>query len=142
MDNKYYTPDISEFNIGFEFEANILTSILGMHEESNWIQLKFMDMSREDKLLIGEFFKTGNFPLRSVRVKYLDQSDIESFGFRLDLVDGKYIGRYKKGNIFLMDQIVRNKIQIHNMQEVEYEGIVKNKSELKTILLRHKIINE
>ncbi len=73
MVNKYYTPEIEEFHVGFEYE---------WFDGSDWnkVTQKYFD---------GGLFNNGDgehpfeYQLSDVgiRVKYLDQEDIESLGF-------------------------------------------------------------
>lgn len=64
MKDKYYTPSIEEFHVGFEFELkDPITQI--------WVKFIF----EEDKL----WFIKSNIS----RVKYLNKEDIESLGFEL-----------------------------------------------------------
>lgn len=65
--NKYYTPEIEEFHIGFEYEFNV--------GNTTWTKFIF-DLDRPDKVL--ENFKLNP---QLFRVKYLDKEDIESLGF-------------------------------------------------------------
>jgi hypothetical protein len=67
MENKYYTPSIEEFFVGFEYEEeNDL-------EDNVWIK-RTLDFSY-DWLEIHKDFANDK------RVKYLDSSDIEELGF-------------------------------------------------------------
>ena len=72
MDNKYYIPTIEEFHVEFEYE-----SLYNQHSDSNeqWTKVKV-----GDEYIFGNYFK-DSLKLNRIRVKYLDQEDIESFGF-------------------------------------------------------------
>lgn len=99
--NKYYTPEIEEFHVGFEFEIS-MTSIGGLDivdfskdpiqvdhiskpNNKIWEKTKvFFDTSYgfKNKLIrsieqLKEILDDGN-----IRVKYLDREDIESLGFK------------------------------------------------------------
>lgn len=138
---KYYTPHIDEFYVGFEYET--LTTKVNIDDslgEQEWIKLKFPDYS-------PNLLEITNYPNR---VKYLDTNDIISLGFDL-------IGEGKELKIFR--RIINEK---HNPILVEirlnYEGdfpIISifegndilinsitcyNKSELKWMLNRLRII--
>ena len=65
--NKYYTPSIEEFHVGFECEIKI-----GDH----WKNIKAIEDIEE--MLIYGIPKPNNS-----RVKYLDKDDIESLGWEL-----------------------------------------------------------
>lgn len=62
MENRYYTPALEEFHIGFEYEQKI--------DQENW----------KYRLIEGRY-DLFDACMNISRVKYLDQSDIESFGF-------------------------------------------------------------
>lgn len=80
MEAKYYTPTLEEFHIGFEYEymngdkwekseitiQDYKTTGWDYEKQNSWF---------EEELLGG---------IRTVRVKYLDQEDIESLGFIRD----------------------------------------------------------
>lgn len=143
MENKYYTPKIEEFCVGFEYETIYLKSV--------WTK---------DYLCIsdcGWFFESYHndaSPLE-FRVKYLDKEDIESLGF----VFIKYIEStllnsngdlYSNNdlNLSLVHYPTLNKITIvtkdPSLNEILVKGnwddkqinliTVKNKTELKKIL--------
>lgn len=71
-ENKYYTPDISEFHVGFEYEQLIPGNIwdkniyAGEYATRGW-----MLPCNEDESLATEY----------VRAKYLDKKDIEECGW-------------------------------------------------------------
>lgn len=122
MENKYYTPEIEEFHVGFEYEYNI------------------------GQLWQEEIFNRGvgfapNPTVEDCRVKYLDREDIESLGFkRIDPCRkdwemynvGDYAIRIKDGE----DRFLRifKFSQRYVMGEALFKGIIKNKSELKRVL--------
>lgn len=144
-DNKYYTPEISEFHVGFQFEFE------GM--DCNWNKTGFS----KEKVLKDKSDYFGLYTLdwvqrifelsdtysveKSIRVKYLDSSDIESLGFSLYKVhprttthefqskDSRYMITFdpdfgKGWNITIMDEL--DFIFLH--------GYIKNISELKIVL--------
>jgi hypothetical protein len=136
MKNKYYTPSIEEFYVGFEYESHQdprtddgwEKSILGRHD--------FKYVMREDNDV-------------DYRVKYLDKSDIEDLGFKL--AGGKLIRDYRDSFEYHPDKHIHyvldytysiNKVRIlkedsnyfHEDEIVLFEGIIKNKSELKILL--------
>ncbi len=73
MEEKYYTPEISEFHVGFEYEFR--------QEDKEWQDNEdnevCCDLEVDPINLIKSDIKNG-----LIRVKYLDASDIESFGFK------------------------------------------------------------
>jgi len=71
MENKYYTPTIEEFHVGFEFEFRHSD-----YKEDGWKKFTtpVFNMEREDCPFACQ-------TLEEYRVKYLDREDIESLGF-------------------------------------------------------------
>ena len=141
MENKYYTPTIEEFHVGFECEVygfnpnNRLNNNFG----KKWEKITF---SIEDINLLKDKY------LDSFRVKYLDREDIESLGWTSD--DNKTV--YYKGNHMLLYREEEHEISIAiadpskdkdmmislRSNEV-YKITIKNKSELKRLLKQLRI---
>lgn len=74
MENKYYTPELSEFCIGFEYEY------LASTQNTEWEKIT---ASWEDLDIAFDEYEheyDGKFH-ELYRVKYLDQQDIEECGF-------------------------------------------------------------
>lgn len=130
MKNKYYTPQIEEFHIGFEFE---------MHDTwGGWNKM----------VLTEDLFKNPLVPLGSgnerapyywkTRVKYLDTTDIKELGFIQKSENDIYI-TFEKDNItLLLDKTDVGKVIITKVVDGKHYGffwgICKNKSELQRIL--------
>jgi hypothetical protein len=122
-DNKYYTPKIEEFHVGFEYEF-----VDGDSED--W-EKDIISSKYDLKEVMGNLFL--NF-----RVKYLDREDIESLGFKFD----KFWIREEKGSIYLFNfygltyfNSTRTiKIWLRDTDECIFAGTIKNKSELKRLL--------
>jgi hypothetical protein len=75
-ENKYYIPEISEFHVGFYFEFQHWNG-----SKDEWIQSNdFAETFGDDDV---DCISNLNIYIinNKVRVKYLDQSDIESLGF-------------------------------------------------------------
>lgn len=155
---KYYTPSIEEFHVGFEYEMWETHSKLYDRtiDDSKWVKKKHDIRSISlDKL---------SSRLKDCKVKYLDREDIESLGFKkrlkdewigwrdyaLDTVSGElpyflsatiheprmddiykiYVHRY-------LDNDTRLNIRISEGEsELVYKGKIKNKSELKKLLIQ------
>lgn len=148
MENKYYTPEIEEFCVGFEYESRIA----GYDDE--WTKETIYAMFRDgwesniDDVLA--MYRDGG---DEFRVKYLDSSDIESLGFEpIDYVE-RYrfkipgITAYIKENIHIsfypyeanIDESVRGKIWIGSKNfDYKFKGTIKNLSELKKLLKQTK----
>tara|TARA_R110000822_G_scaffold67329_1_gene164012 strand:+ start:3367 stop:3774 length:408 start_codon:yes stop_codon:yes gene_type:complete len=131
---KYYTPTIEEFHVGFEFEFE--TGIEG------WKKFIIKNDRIDATLRNLETFKT------QFRVKYLDGEDIESFGFKEDeKVKGFF--NYKPNEDFDRDRywlqfdMNNGKIWIRisdEQSEVDFSGFLKNKSEFSRLLKQLSII--
>jgi hypothetical protein len=125
MENKYYTPEIEDFNVGFEYE--------------------YFDKTDDNEKLL--FQVNSGIPLEiienwiqnnKVRVKYLDREDIESLGYNYSFRfnEGYLQDNYKhKSNYSLLTYSPNsNFLSITNCESGEFLGVVKNKSELKKLL--------
>ena len=74
MNEKYYTPKIKEFYVGFEYEWKCDGTQTDWTKSTCSILMNPLDV---DARRINEY-----------RVKYLDQEDIESLGFKEDIYNG------------------------------------------------------
>ena len=150
MENKYYTPDISEFYVGFEYEhchssvrfvmLNFKTGDTSNIGEPKEIWEKSIFSGREYDIWKSSFKFDDSLKNGQIRVKYLDKEDIESLGFEHDqsTKDGSYFysGTLMTENqwcINLKDFIV-DIYDINGKSDFRFNGFVKNKSELKQIL--------
>ena len=133
MDTKYYIPDISEFHVGFEYERM---------NGTDWEKAELTNVDCWGTMARGyenEFEEIDSL-IRSVRVKYLDKEDIESLGFEHDQTtkDGSY---FYSGTLITENQWCINLkdftidiYDINSKSDFRFNGLVKNKSELKRIL--------
>lgn len=148
MENKYYTPDLSELHIGYE---------------TNFISGKGLDKTDNIKrvTITTDNIKTIERDISLVNTKYLDSSDIISLGFeQLDTIDvlfGKNSYLYKvpknpeilhemdgyttrlllkheQGKIRIEKQMFGGMSGLEENYEQVYYGPCKSKNELKTIL--------
>lgn len=120
---KYYTPEIEEFYVGFEYEVLDPDT----KEYYKWVI--------SDKNELWEAF--DEYPL--VRVKYLDQSDIESLGWIHDQYagDGTHVLNFKHNDWFLnfWHNSSNPLVEIgRDDYDTGFFGHCKNISELKRIL--------
>jgi hypothetical protein len=154
-DSKYYTPNISEFYPGFEYEMKErfmdgVVKTQKQFDESNWISCIYT--LGEGPYLERTMF--GNNPHShpsAIRVKYLDKEDIESVlnikpflggsyvfekdcNFRPDWLTGVYVSKIR---IYFHPENtwVRIEYLIEKEWEKFFEGSLKNKSELKNLLV-------
>lgn len=129
MENRYYTPSIEEFYIGFEYEMQL--------REDTWAKYTFpqypragIEWNTDNPISIIEQIKK-----KYLRVKYLDSSDIESFGFIhigalwFEDVEKSYrIRKWKENEIDIYKYWGSNDVT------PVFKGKIKNKSELQQIL--------
>lgn len=131
-DNKYYTPTIEEFYIGFECEYQGL-----------------LDSTQVDYEFYPFVYNLGNISLDDIdyainknwiRVKYLDNEDIESLGWNCETT-GYYTLTTKYQNLTLrhMEGNVYSWVGIYSKHDLSgtnvlFDGSIKNKSELKKIM--------
>lgn len=130
MENKYYTPEIEEFHVGFECEfigdrrTNWIKCVI------DWMNINFITTFRE----LAE---------NKYRVKYLDREDIEELGF-------EYAGEnsnnpnalYYFGKHSIIHNKINNRCVITMWDEnrpadyAAFVGAIKNKSELKKLMVQ------
>ena len=134
----YYTPDISEFYVGFEYEEWL---------DGEWCGDIFEPNLYSDDIILFE----GVIDEDEIRVKHLDKDDIESLGF--DLVDNPkdYTNiSVDQKILYLREDSKITHTNIQPLRDNEYAifsgnfnsygsypkflGTIKNKSELKKIL--------
>lgn len=125
----YYTPNIEEFHVGFEYEQK-------EYKNNVWFNVTFSGMKWGK---IKSYIEQKLF-----RVKYLDKEDIESLGFKLSELQSKNYEQpntvYTKNDLYLT--LWKNWVEIQNEFEIIFKAKIKikNKSELKTLLKQLEII--
>lgn len=141
---KYYTPTIEEFHVGFEFEDKHSDY---PEDEKNWIGRLYALRAEYELDTIQD--RIGE---NKIRVKHLDREDIESLGFEVDKPYGSVIG-FKfsdEEGVFLSSKKVSiwyefksKRATIARIKDWEngkfskrslFSGTIKNKSELKKLL--------
>lgn len=173
MKNKYYTPEIEEFHVGFEYEkyqgewfckisdlydlqdVKTLINKQSLYEElvkyKNELEFtKHSGMILPSGLTYKSIMKNKHCYTKQVRAKYLDQEDIESFGFKLEggklikYIKDIYKAKTKVGSWELTYSFGSEKFWeergpqlLITQGEVQlFYGQCKNKSELKRILIQ------
>jgi hypothetical protein len=137
---KYYTPDVEEFYVGFEFESKrgaydgtVKTQEQFDNEKWQYDFCSEGDLPYIERALTGTNAKNG---LCHLRVKYLDREDIESLGFEID-ADYKSINSVlfsKDDYTILQSDITEILISDLFNETTLFNGRIKNKSELKKLL--------
>jgi len=146
MKNKYYTPKIEEFHVGFEYEVQA-------NDDSTEFE-NIIISKNKDSFSFMNRYALNNIPY-DVRVKYLDREDIESLGFKEETIPNcfkedslnqgyikhinekeslllHYNGETKK--LFLSKQVVYNEVTDNWYTDFLFQGTIKNISELKKLL--------
>lgn len=133
---KYYTPEIEEFHVGFEYEY--------LTNGDEWV--KHIINNKADLIDCIEDIKESK-----IRVKYLDKEDIESLGFKH--IENNYTSYYKinaPGKLGYWTEVAidfrwgYDDISILGFRGTEndilFRGIIKNKSELKRLMKQLNIV--
>ena len=134
----FYTPEIEEFHVGFRYQVQKITR----PGDIGWYDEIFADGRSAENLL--DDHKDGKF---EVRVKYLDQQDIEELGWEcVDCEEAKLgdiaynfrITPHKRRTYNLKKQghniTITRLHRIKQLDKVIFAGRVKNFSELKRIM--------
>lgn len=128
VDSKYYTPNIEEFHVGFEY--NVI-------DRAGYHSVVLTDTMLSQNLIFAtgqvNFYSwvKGELGKGNIQVKYLDKEDIESLGFiqtdfetyNKDGIEIIWWSKESKTNLIVMDH-----------PEFLFKGEIKNKSELKKVL--------
>lgn len=132
MKNKYYTPEIEEFHVGFEYEFKWSVD---EDKQENWYRSDIKDFQQ---------FIDIYHPIYSLRVKLLDREDIEELGFEHDsTVEQECFYKHKSTNFmsendwWLIYYEKTGFITIHDSNgnsDNEFYGEIKNKSELRRLM--------
>ena len=160
MGNKYYTPEKEEFHPGFKYEVfqkgevydpKVLTTF-PIETEDKWLSFKYPDPFLGYNL--DRMFKTY-----IIRVKYLDEEDIESVGFNYS--ENRFINKpHHKINVILFRkqkdssfyyEIVKDELSLNvnivlkqinsGFSKLLFQGDIKNKSEFKKLLKQLNVQN-
>jgi len=130
MKPQYYTPQIEEFHYGFEFEANYTNGgwaneVFGIGEKAITGIPQLLVQFLENKGMEG-----------NIRVKYLDQTDIESLGWKCDTFSRDFLVFHHTDNYYGLSLSIddANKIEIKADYKTVFVGKIKNKSELKKLM--------
>ena len=142
MNNKYYTPTLEEFHVGFEYEYKELG--IWNKEVIDILDIISGNSGMNEYVENGIDFVIEKLKSNEIRVKHLDREDIENW-FNVDITLD-----HQKENLIIFEtdygsvlneycKISYNKnihiASIENCNEdILFQGKIKNKSELKRIL--------
>lgn len=124
MENKYYTPTLEEFHVGFEYEQYVGT---------DWEKLIF-DIDYEDEDWNDLYHVNFCINRSTIRVKYLNKEDIESLGWYPGGLQGlnEDSFTYNEYQLYWQDNQF---IEIYDFRSsIVFQGTIKNKSELVKLL--------
>jgi hypothetical protein len=119
-ESNYYTPNIEEFHVGFEYEALHSKDWYLAEAPYGWIN-KEVNLVNNNLVLFYSAIDKG-----WIRVKHLDREDIES----LEIDDSVHIEFYE----FVSENEPNIIIKPKSIYNPFFKGKIKNKSELKKIL--------
>jgi len=124
-ENKYYTPTIEEFHIGFEYEI--------LDPKQEWIKQTW----RIHNFSEGRF-KANLEVYNSVRAKCLDKEDIESLGWK----EIEPYGYSFKDKFFLKTGKIKDESGVNRFTNINngsfpvFIGNANNKSEFKKLMIQ------
>lgn len=129
--DKYYTPEIEEFHIGFEYE---ISSKSFYPEETTWSRFSFSTFENFDYIKL--FIQQGH-----IRVRHLCHDDIVELGWEKDLSDSRstcFIKRVENETHYLWffdnGTILIFKNNKYGHRENLFSGTLKSKSDLKRLM--------
>lgn len=143
MDNKYYIPSIEEFHVGFEYEELASGDRFTSSAHGKWVPLI---QDENDFLAVYESYSILPELIKDekLRVKYLDQEDIESLGWNYEKLSAGTESYYFTKDEYWMDIDFNFNgkiwLRIYESQgtvesELNYfSGFLNNKSELRKLL--------
>lgn len=142
-DNKYYTPELEEFHLGFQYQHKCFN---GWEDDTmpDFSEVKDSDGS------MNEWIPWYNNDITNFRVKYLDKEDIESLGWEEE-ISAHFVLITDKGRYFLDCNFASHKFQIstdiqkypnEQTYPIKFNGKIKNKSELKKLMQQLDIIKK
>jgi hypothetical protein len=126
-ENKYYTPSIDEFHVGFKYQE--------LDSNDVWVDKVFYSLLLD-------------FNINYVRVKYLDKEDIKSLGwiekseFDNDETKQSYWNPEKEVMLTMFNEDYKVRIAggTNTPRFLFFHGTIKNKSELKKLIKQLNII--
>jgi hypothetical protein len=138
MENKYYTPQIEEFCVNFQYERMNGNT----WEQAEMTKLDFYSSFNSD---YENEFEEIDKNIRVVRVKYLDSTDIQELGWivnewKLTKTSGEVRIRlhpmFEYNHLLTIERkdFVRNASGDYNILPILSRAVVKNKHELNKVM--------
>ncbi len=141
INNNFYTPDISEFHVGFEFEY---------FDNRHKVWRKSDDFIKSHSDWDTDSLEDIKFQLEEepqrIKVKYLDSEDIKELGwvFNYDTDGGLHFfykeAEDREGRFVMYHVPIQNRIEItednYSDEYTIFDGFIYNKSELKWLMKR------
>jgi hypothetical protein len=138
MSEKYYTPSLEEFRVGFEYEVKAAPRI---EDNDGYVKR----VVKNDEKLAAINHRLVDYPI--IRVKHLDKQDIELLGFKFrgrSVDDWFKLDKYQDLNGWKFSEIIMHygyndkQLTINGIfgieEDVLFRGKIKNISELKQVL--------
>lgn len=121
-DSRYYTPDVTEFHVGFEFEFH--------SDKREWKKFVF-DLFKPMAVLQNVVDNSEMF-----RVKYLDEADLVELGWVDSKLGYKNTKAYHIGSteLFFYDKCANNVYITDKSACGIFDGTIRNKSELRKVM--------
>jgi len=126
MDNKYYTPEIEEFHVGFEYE---IFEDFDTLPERVWHKQVYGKNGTDPEQM--DYVTPIQSMMSKFRVKFLDQEDIENCGW--EPVKYNTVDCWVLNNNYLF-WFGLTVVIINKPESQVFRGTIKNKSELKKLM--------
>lgn len=124
IQNNYYTPDLSEFRLGFRYEQKHCNS---------WEDCTITSIDDLDSIYDLCYHTNKDCLAKFLRVKCLSDDDIMSLGFK-KLTSATDIIEYQKEDVSIYFKSEFCFISIYEDSQLRFSGKIKNVNELEDIL--------
>lgn len=144
--SEYYVPDLTDMYLGYEYEEGIVYGIGeqfeadGMFPVSGWSKeiVEIREIDDKDTITIPINYGEDTFN-KFIRVKYLDEKDVESLGWKW--WTNSYLGEEFEGifndvkyRLWMLEYSHDILIDKEKSEENVFEGEIKSINELKTLM--------
>jgi len=136
MENKYFTPDIEDICIGYEYEQLVTPLSESLSKsEPEWMKCKFPDPFTIDRILLLYERK------EQLRVPYLTKEQIEAEGWKFDynLGDFDYYIKIVNDTEYELEFCYKERININRYKFTLYHGECKDINTFRKIIKLLKI---